>query len=42
MKEILEMKRTHEKFYKRMQSKILKEKNMMPETDITITKDSLQ
>ncbi|XP_035731600.1 transient receptor potential cation channel subfamily V member 5-like isoform X1 [Vespa mandarinia] len=41
MKEILEMKRMHEKFYKRRKNNMLKEKNLMPDTDITIIKDSL-
>ncbi|KAI4495347.1 hypothetical protein M0804_001548 [Polistes exclamans] len=40
MKEILEMKRTHERFYKKRQSK-LKEKNLISETDVIITRDSL-
>ncbi|XP_015178094.1 PREDICTED: transient receptor potential cation channel subfamily V member 5 isoform X2 [Polistes dominula] len=40
MKEILEMKRTHERFYNKRQSK-LKEKNLISETDVIITRDSL-
>lgn len=39
MKEILEMKRTHDKLYQKRMNKMMKEK--MSETDAIITRDSL-